>query len=495
MTESSETGAIARLGRDSAMYAIGGALARAVNLLLLPVYTALISPREFGVLATLLLVAAVLTPLTTLGVGVSTGIAYFDQPEGPQRPRVIWTSSALTLTTGAVLVLVALTASDRISEALFDTSSYAYSTALALFSAAATSIGQPLVLGMQFRRQVRRYVWVSAAAAAVGGGLGLVLVGLLGRGLQGVLEAQLVSQLALAALALRETWKAGEPRFDRKIIRTLLRLGLPLVPSFYFLLVLQQGNQFVLKEVRSLEELGVYVVGYNLGLVMSLIVSGFTTAWTPYFLSFSRDPSVGLEHLSRAMTYYVIGVGALTLLFFAWSSPLVGLLAAGPYQAADVVVGYTAAAYFLVGVFSLLLPPLYYARQVWAVTLIQGGGAAAALLLQIILIAQFGALGAAIGLAAGFLILCLALYVWTRVHKATYFHIPYDWRRILSFGSLISLGAIVLSMPSSTSLTVALGRSLATTALILVVTWLALRPDERRALATGVRNAIVVPRT
>ncbi len=167
-----------------------------------------------------------------------------------------------------------------------------------------------------------------------------------------------------------------------------------------------------------------YVVGYNLGLVMSLIVSGFTTAWMPFFLSFSRDPESGRERLSRAMTYYVIAVGTLTLLFFVWSRPVVGLLAASAYQDAHIVVGYSAAAYFLVGVFSLLLPPLYYAKQVWAVTLIQGVGALVAVFLQTALIARLGVLGAGIGLTAGFLLLCFLLYAWIRIHHQRYLLIP-----------------------------------------------------------------------
>jgi len=422
-------------------------------------------------------------------------MSYFDRPEGPERTGVIWSSSALTAATGAILAFAALTGADRISEVLFGTTEYAYAAALALLSAAAGSISQPLVLGIQFRRQVRRYLWISAATACLGGALGLSLVGLFGRGMQGVLEAQLVSQLALAGLAARETWKAGRPRFDIQVVWTLLRLGLPLVPSFYFLLVLQQGNQFVLKELCGLEELGVYVVGYNLGLVMSLIVSGFTTAWMPFFLSFSRDPAVGLERLSRAMTYYVIAVGALTLLFFGWSRALVGLLAADPYQDAYIVVGYSAAAYFLVGVFSLLLPPLYYARRVWAVSVIQGLGAIVAISLQVVLIAELGVLGAALGLTGGFLVLCLALYAWIRIRRTTYLRIPYDWRRVLPFACLIALGALLFSIPSRTSLATALSLGLAATMIVPAAAWFALRSDERRALAAGVRHAMAVQRT
>jgi O-antigen/teichoic acid export membrane protein len=359
-----------------------------------------------------------------------------------------------------------------------------------LLSVAASAVTQPLILGIQFRRSVSRYVWISVFTAASAGVLGFVLVALLERGLTGVLEAQLASQLLLLGLAARETMIAGRPRTDRSAARQLLRHGLPLVPSFFFLMVLLQGNQFLLKDLRGLEELGVYIVGYNLGVVMSLVVSGFTTAWLPFFLSFSRDPAAGLEQLRRAMTYYVIGLGSATLLFFAWARPVVGVLAASTYEQAHIVVGYSAAAYFLVGVFSVLLPPLYYAREVWAVTLIQAVGALAAVCLQLALIARFGVLGAGIGLTGGFLILCLLLFGWLRVHRGRYLVIRYDWPRVLGFGSVIVLGAAVFSLPARTAPLEAVGWSAAASAVILGCAWTALRSDERRVVAAAVRAVV-----
>lgn len=482
--------AIGRLGRESVAYALGGALSKAVNLILLPVYTAAISPQEYGVLGTLLVLAAFAVPLATLGVGVSTGIVYFDRPDEAGRARVVWTAAALTLCTAGIAASVAFAAPEKVSALLFGTPAFAYPSALALISAAVSSVTQPLMLGIQFRRLVSRYVWISAITAASAGVLGFVLVALFGRGLTGVLEAQLASQLLLLGLAAREALVARIPRTDWKAARDLLRHGLPLVPSFFFLIILQQGNQFLLKDLRGLEELGVYIVGYNLGVVMSLVVAGFTTAWLPFFLSFSQDPSAGHEQLKRAMTYFVIGFGSLTLLFFAWARPVVGLLAASAFEQAHVVVGYCAAGYFLVGVFSVLLPPLYYAREVWAVTIVQGIGALAAVCLQIVLISRFGVLGAAIGLAGGFLILCLLLLGWLRMLRGRYLLIRYDWPRVLGFGCAMVLGAVLFSLSPAAAPLEAVGWSAAASAAILALAWGALHADERRAVATAVHAVV-----
>jgi len=188
------------------------------------------------------------------------------------------------------------------------------------------------------------------------------------------------------------------------------------------------------------------------------------------------------------MTYYVIAAGTLTLMFFVWSRPVVGLLAASPYHDAHIVVGYSAAAYFLVGVFSLLLPPLYYAKQVWAVTLIQGVGALAAVFLQAVLIVELGVLGAGIGLTGGFLILCFLLYAWIRTHHKRYLLISYEWHRIFAFGGLVIPGAAIFSLPMKLSVSANVGWSLVASVFTLGIAWKALRSDERRTLAAGARS-------
>jgi O-antigen/teichoic acid export membrane protein len=190
------------------------------------------------------------------------------------------------------------------------------------------------------------------------------------------------------------------------------------------------------------------------------------------------------------MTYYVIGFGSVTLLFFAWARPVVGLFAASAFEQAHVVVGYCAAAYFLVGVFSVLLPPLYYAKEVWAVTLVQGVGALAAICLQLVLIDRFGVLGAAIGLTSGFLILCLLLFGWLRLIPGRYLRIRYDWPRVLGFGGVIVFGAAVLSLPAQSAPLEAVGWATVATAIILVCALMALRFDERRAIAAAIRAVI-----
>lgn len=484
---------IGRLGRESAAYALGGALAKAVNIVLLPVYTAAIPPHEYGVLAALLVVAAFLSPIATLGAGAATGIVYFDRTDEAARGRVVWSAASLALLMSGIVAAAPLLTPERTSTLLFGRPDFAYPTALAFLSVVGSAITQPLMLGIQFRRSVSQYVWISVVSAVLAGLLGLLLVAGLGRGLAGVLEAQLASQFLLLSLSARQNLMAGAPRTDRTAIRGLLRHGLPLVPSFFFLIILQQGNQFLLKELRGLADLGVYVVGYNLGVAMSLLVSGFTTAWLPFFLSFSQNPAAGHEQLKRAMTYYVIGFGCLTLLFFAWARPVVALLAASAFEQAHVVVGYSAAGFFLGGVFSVLLPPLYYAKRVWAVTVIQGVGAIVASCLQVALIMRFGVLGAGIGLASGFLIVCLLLAGWLRLFRETYLRVRYEWTRVIGFGGVIVGGATALSLVGEATLLQAVGWSSAATAVILACGWAALRSDERRAVAAAFRA--VIPRS
>ncbi len=114
-------------------------------------------------------------------------------------------------------------------------------------------------------------------------------------------------------------------RLRAQIGKSLLRLGLPLVPSFAFVFILLQSNRFFLERLSGLDAVGIYAIGSSLGMTINMVMQGFTRAWFPYFLSFTEKQSEAKPLFSRITTYFVIGGGILTLCFFCLHAPLYSL--------------------------------------------------------------------------------------------------------------------------------------------------------------------------
>ena len=84
-----------RLARGSLIYGIGSVFQRFLGLLLLPFFTRVLSPQEYGVMALLGLVTVAVVGLFNLGTGSSMGVLYFEREDIGDRHKVIWSTALL----------------------------------------------------------------------------------------------------------------------------------------------------------------------------------------------------------------------------------------------------------------------------------------------------------------------------------------------------------------------------------------------------------------
>src|SRR5690242_20081020 len=68
---------LARLSKDSLIYGLGGAAARYTGLLLLPIYTRVFRPDEYGILESIVNLSALLLAITMLGLDGAAPLLYF----------------------------------------------------------------------------------------------------------------------------------------------------------------------------------------------------------------------------------------------------------------------------------------------------------------------------------------------------------------------------------------------------------------------------------
>ena len=71
--------------RHSAIYGLGSIVARVLGVLLLPLYTRYLSPSDYGLIETLVALAAVLTALVAQGMKSAFFRFYFDSAEPVRR--------------------------------------------------------------------------------------------------------------------------------------------------------------------------------------------------------------------------------------------------------------------------------------------------------------------------------------------------------------------------------------------------------------------------
>lgn len=431
---------IGRLGRTTAVYGLGQVILRFISLLLLPLFTSYLTPTEYGISAMLGLISFVITPIFSLGLGTAIGICFFEHDDQASRSKVIWTSFAILFASVSLLLLLLIPSAPVVSELVFHTPEYAYFVKLNAIAMGVGILVNPFLYFLQFEERAVSYVVITVVVGLVSIGLSILFVVHLRQGLQGVLVATVLSQALALILFLLWSARLLVWGLNRDIGRRLLVLGLPFVPSYFFLFVIMQGNKYLLQSSRGLDELGVFNIGVNLGSVMNLLVGAFTTAWTPYFLSFSNKQDEARALFGRLTGYYIILFGLISLGFYVGARPLVLLLTAAPYHGAFVSVGPTATAQFLTGIFSMLLPAMYFAQDVRYVVVVQAVAMVAAVVVGFAFIPTAGVVGAALTPVAGMLAMVIAQVAWNHWRRATYLQVTYPWTHIIMF--LVGYGVL-----------------------------------------------------
>jgi len=472
------------LAKSSAIYGVGSALQKFILLLLLPILTKYLSPGEFGALAMLAVLQMMVQPVFGLGIGASMGICYFRQSDPQERLKVVWSSVLLMAASAAVLLAVGWFLAANISSLVLLPAEYSLPCAVALTASACAIVAAPLAQQVQFEKRARLFAVVSVSSAFVTAVLTILGVVLGKWGIMGVLIAQLAGQILLLSVFLIPLCVQSRPHLCSNIIREMLKHGLPLVPSFAFLFILMNGNKYVLQWLQGDASVGIYSVGFNLGAAMALMIGALSTAWYPFFMSFSDRHDEAASLFGRLTFYYVLAGGTVTLLFFALAKPVVVLLAQPSFYEAFTVVGFVALAYFFLGLFNFFLPQLYFSQRVYVVTIVQAIAAILSVPIALILVGRFGILGAAVALAVAHAAMAALLAFYVAFSQKVSLCVSYPIRQIV-----IYLAALVLIVAMCTwffqqvdSKPLAMLGSVLVAMLALLSCYLALKPLERQSL-------------
>jgi len=472
---------IVRLGRNTAIYGTGQVLLRMVSLLLLPLYTSYLTPADYGISSILGVLTYFLTPIFALGISGAIGIVYFAREGRAERAATIWTAFTALAASAALLAVGGWALSDRLAMLLFSgsQSSYdlSYLVTLALVTAAMSIATQPLLARLQFEERAKTFVAITLSSSALSIAISVIMIVGLRRGVAGFIEAAAIAQAVTLVVAMTVSLRGLPFQVRRSIARELLVLGIPLIPGFLAIFVMLQFNKVLLQAGAGLDELGLYTVGFNIGLLMTLLVTGFTSAWFPFFSSFMNQQEDAGALFGRVMTYYVLGAGTVSLLFFIGAQPLIRLATQPAFWGAYVSIGPSAAAQFLIGVHSVLVVGMYFTQKVRAGVVIQGAAAAVSVVLNLVLIPPLGAAGAAIALVLGFVTMVVLQHGWNVARVG--FHVPYEWRRLAAFTVLYVTTATFFLWNRSWPLVAELGLSVLATVAVIGLVLALLSPAER----------------
>jgi O-antigen/teichoic acid export membrane protein len=334
------------LGRHSLVYGVGILLSKAVSFLMLPIYTRVLQPADYGVLQLIIMTFEVVSILA--GSRIAFGIFHFyhKAKDDAGRRAVLSTAVLLLSTTYAAAALAAAALAPGIARIVFeDGQHYATLVRLAAGSLACESLSLVPYALLQLRDRSRSFVIVSFVRLLLQVAFNIVFLIPLRLGVAGVLLAGLTANLLVGGfLAARLLWEVGI-RFSREAARDLLRFGLPLVGMQVATFIVTFGDRYFLNRAGNTAAVGLYGLAYQFGfLVATMGFQPFQRVWDPQRFAVAKRPDRDAIY-ARVFIYMNVGLISAALAISVLAGDVLRIIAAPAFQSAAAFVPLIAAAY------------------------------------------------------------------------------------------------------------------------------------------------------
>ncbi len=432
---------IKALSAQTLIYGLGHVLARSVTFLLLPLYTNLFTPADYGVLSLAYAFMGFMIVVLHYGMDAALMKRYI-QAEGLDRAGYFSTAWVSLLITGIGFALLVALFREELAGPLLGRGNGRLMVYLAVILVLDVMWSLPQ-LALRSENRPLAYLGFSLLNVTLSLGLNLIFVLQLRLGVEGALLSNVIASGAVFLLSLPIALR----RLNLKEIskdrwRKLMRFGLPFLPAGIFAMLMELADRYILKLLTDVHTVGLYSAGYKLGTLMLLVVMGFNLAWHPFFLKQGDQP--GSPRLfARIGSYVLASLGLLWVLMLVWVPHLLRLQLGpvsfyGPdFWQSAAIVPWIALGYLGHAAFLLQLPGVFLREQPKLVALARGAGAGTNVGLNLLLIPAYGPLGAAWATCFSFLLMAVLFWLLTR----RIYPIPYEWGRLARIAGSLGLAA------------------------------------------------------
>lgn len=426
-----------RLTRHSGVYAVGGAVNKAVGFVLIPLVTAYIGTlANYGVKEIAEVTLAVAAQI--LGINLLHGMTRFHadyESEEDRRKLVSTTALMLAASTGAAM-LVGVFFAPTLARWLFGSEEYADAMRAVAAILFFNTLAQTGLRYLQILEQSQRYVIIQFVKLILEVGLKVFFLIALSMTYMGVILPVVIGEGILGLGALGFILWRERGAFSVPMAKRLIRYSWPLVISGLAMFILHQADRFVVNLYHGLGEVGLYGLAYKLGMMVNaLLFDSFALIWFPFVFGIGDDERVKFT-MRKVGSYFAFGTAFVSLGVALMSYEIVYFLADEKFRDASVTIPVIVLGYVLWSAYQITSTALYLKERTGLISIVTVLAALLNVGLNFAWVPEHGTIGAAWATVATFG--ALALGTWAVSERA--FPVRYELVRVAS--PLLLAGAL-----------------------------------------------------
>ena len=374
-----------------------------VPFLLLPVITRMLpNTSDYGIYNMFSLIVGFGTPLAVLGLYDAMFRQYFEEDDQQYRYDVTTTTQRIVLIASILISTILVLFSNTLSILFFGDSSFRNIVMLGGIGIFLGANLSPIQAPTRMHNDKKAFVLSGIISSISMYGLSLLMI-YKGFSYFGLIYANIIMTLLMVVFFwVRNKHFFSKGKFNRKIAKILLKIGLPLLPTFLIYWVYNSIDKIMITNILGANDMGIYSIGAKMAQISQLIYAGFAGGWQYFAFSTMKDKDQ-VELNSKVFEY----LGAISILSLVLIYPLIPymfkMLFVGDYISGYVVAPYLYLSPLLLMLFQVVANQFLVFKKSYLATLSLSAGAVLNIFLNNILIKNIGIEGAAIATLIGYL--------------------------------------------------------------------------------------------
>src|SRR3972149_7264680 len=290
---------------ETIVYGFTGVASTLASAFLVPFYTRVLTPADYGVSALLGTLFSIAVVIANLGMGSAIFRSYFMARES-EREHVSGTAFISQTLFPLSISLVCSLFSGSISRVLFGSTDYSF---LVVLSSAALFFNAGIMVPLALLRAEgysANYVSINLTKLFSTIALSIILVVVLRFGLLGVFWANLGGAFLGYLMGLRYSIKRIRLVFSKYWLKDMLEFGIPMVPAGLAMWILKSSHRYFLNYFSGTSEVGVYNVGYKIGMLVTLVGSSLQLAYPRFLWSIYNEKPDPQRYFKKINTYFYL---------------------------------------------------------------------------------------------------------------------------------------------------------------------------------------------
>lgn len=302
--------------KHSSVYMVGQILTRMASVLLLPFYTHVLTPADYGVTAILDLLAALLSSFIAGGMISAVTRHHFDGEDAVHQDRVWWTGLSMVGVVCTIIAIPMLLGRQTLADLTLgkDVANGAWFYTLTIFTMCFTVVGMILDAYLRVMKWSGVFVVISLGRLILNVSLNVWLLVSMKMGVEGLLIGNLTATVLHTAVLVAVFLKSrGGSKIDFEVGRQMLRFVSPLVVTALASMMMHEADRYFLRIWESMEEVGIYSLAHKVGFaVNTLCLLPFISIWHVAIYDIERMPDSN-QVFGKIFGWFTAGLGIFLL--------------------------------------------------------------------------------------------------------------------------------------------------------------------------------------